>query len=337
MVTRREVALEAGVSEATVSNVINHAKYVSPELEKKVMDAVHKLQYCPNSIAQSMVTKKSRHVAVLVNDLKNPRYAAIAEAMQNEAAKYGYIVSLIDFESFEVDTGGVGKMVSRCLDGIFVATYMDKLADALTTVMNSGIKIICAGEGFGTILNTDYAKAIEDMVRNLVRRGHERIAFLSGYSVRESKHSKFQAYVNALERCGLPYDPELVVDYNPTREVSLKTGYESMRILLERNTAATAVFAVNDLAAIGAMKALRERGLRVPDDISLIGCDNIELSEYVTPRLSTIEVPKEEMGRKAMQMLLRLIEGEEVKDTWITASFCERESTGTCIVPEKGM
>lgn len=335
MATRRDVAKEAGVSEATVSHVINNTKYVSPELKKRVLQAIDKLDYCPSPIAQSMVTKKSKHVAILVNDLKNPRYAGIAEAMQNEAAKYGYIVSLIDFQSFGIRHERVAQMISRNLDGIFVATYVDKLAGALKVAMSSGIKIICAGDGFGTILNTDYADAIDDMVRDLVSQGHTRIAYLSGYSVKETRHSKFQAYVDALHHNGLAYDSNLVVDYNPTQEVSFKTGYESMRILLERGTEVTAVFAVNDLAAVGAMKAIREYGLRIPEDISVVGCDNIELCDYVTPMLSTIEVPKEDMGRKAMQMLLRLIKGVDVKDMWITATYFKRDSTGIAKIHEK--
>lgn len=330
MAKREDVAREAKVSTATVSHVLNHTKYVSPELRDRVLLAVNKLHYYPNKIAQSMVTKKSKHFAMLVNNLKNPRYSEIAEAMQNEAAKYGYIVSIISYDSFGIGPEGVLQMIARNIDGMFVATYVDALESSLRLAQRSGMTVLCAADGFGTVLNTDYRTAIYDLVTDLVRFGHTRIGYISGYSVKESQHKKLQYFREALEMHQIPCREEYVIDGNPTGCITPQTGYEAMDRLLKQRPSVTAVFCVNDLAAIGALRCAKDRGLRIPEDLSIVGCDNIDLARYCTPALSTIDVPKYEMGASATNMLLKLERGETPEDVWIRADYIRRESTGPC-------
>ncbi len=326
MSIRQQVALAAGVSEATVSHVVNKSKYVSPELEARVLAAIKKYDYHPSTIARSMVTKRSNHVAMLVNDLKNPRYAAIAEAMQKTAANYGYIVSIIDFNSFEMDNNQVMDLISRNIDGIFVATYTDDLKPALDKAMSSGIKVISAVKEFGIVLNTDYVPSLDEMMKDLKGLGHERVAYISGYSIKESQHSKFEAFKSAVRKYGMEEDTALIVDGKPPYRADFRAGYDGAKELLERKARMTAIFAVNDLAAIGVLAALREEGLHVPEDISIVGCDNIDMAEFMDPPLSTLDVPKEKMGEAAMKMLLKLMKKEPCEDVWIPSEYIRRKS-----------
>lgn len=328
MATREEVARLAKVSVATVSHVVNGTKYVSPELERRVREAISALDYVPNMAARSMVTKRSNHIAVLANDLKNPRYAAIAEVMQQIAAKLGYIVSVINYTSFDVSREQFSNLLSRNIDGLFVATYFDELDELLQHAADRGVKVIAAGKRYSAVLNTDYQQATHQMVRDLAGLGHRRIGFISGFSVNESHHAKFQHYQEALLAHGLEYDPGLVRDGRRPYAATLQVGYDGMNELLDRGLAMTAVYALNDLVAAGALRALTERGLRVPQDISLVGCDNVELSRFCSPPLATIDVPKEDMGRIAMEMLSKLLSGRLCEDVWINSTYIRRASVG---------
>ena len=321
MSKRKEVALAAGVSEATVSHVINGPKYVSPELTMRVRKAIEEKGYRLNNAARCLATNRSGHLALIVNNLKNPRYAEVAEAMQAEARTRGYIVSTIDINLFNFTEDAVFDLISRNIDGLFLATYIDSMEPAIRRAYEHGIKIISGIPAFGKVLDVDYKQAIRDMVSRLAELGHERIAYLSGYSIRESNHEKYMNFCDALKAQGLVPDQELIIDGEPPFVADMDAGYHAINQLLERTRDFSAVFAVNDLVAIGALKALREQGLRVPEDVSVVGCDNIQFASYMDPRLATIRVPKAEMGRSAADMLCDIINGMPCEDTILLSEF----------------
>lgn len=321
MSKRKEVALAAGVSEATVSHVINGTKYVSPELTMRVRKAIEEKGYRLNNAARCLATNRSGHLALIVNNLKNPRYAEVAEAMQAEARTRGYIVSTIDINLFNFTEDAVFDLISRNIDGLFLATYIDSMEPAIRRAYEHGIKIISGIPGFGKVLDVNYKQAIRDMVSRLAELGHERIAYLSGYSLRESNHEKYMNFCDALKDQGLSPDPNLIVDGEAPFVADMDAGYHAMSQLLERTRDFTAVFAVNDLVAIGALKALREQKLRVPEDVSVVGCDNIQFASYMDPQLATIRVPKAEMGKIAADMLCDIINGTPCDDTVLISEF----------------
>lgn len=321
MSKRKEVALAAGVSEATVSHVINGTKYVSPELTMRVRKAIEEKGYRLNNAARCLATSRSGHLALIVNNLKNPRYAEVAEAMQEEARTRGYIISTIDINLFNFTEDAVFDLISRNIDGLFLATYIDSMEPAIRRAYEHGIKIISGNPAFGKVLDVDYKPAIRDMVSRLAALGHERIAYLSGYSIRESNHEKYRDFCDALESQGLLADRQLIIDGEPPFVADMDAGYHAMNQLLERTRDFTAVFAVNDLVAVGALKALREQGLRVPEDVSVVGCDNIQFASYMDPPLATIRVPKAEMGRIAADMLCDIINGTPCEDTVLISEF----------------
>lgn len=328
MSKRKEVAEAAGVSEATVSHVINGTKYVSPELTARVRKAIEEKGYRLNQAARCLATSKSEHLALVVNNLKNPRYAEVAEAMQEEARRQGYIVSVIDINIFNFSEDAIFELISRNIDGLFLATYIDSMEGAIQRACENGIKVVSGCSEFGKVLSIGYQESINEMIHYLKERGHRRIAFLSGYSLKESAHEKYPDFCRAMEACGLEVVPELVVDGEKPYIADLDMGVRAMNTLLDRTTEFDAVFAVNDLAAIGAVKAIRERGLCVPEDISVVGCDNIPFASYVEPELATIVVPKAEIGKKAVEMLHAVIEGRPCEDCFYKTVFKPGPSIG---------
>jgi DNA-binding LacI/PurR family transcriptional regulator len=319
MTTRKDVARHAGVSEATVSHVINNTKYVSPELEKKVRDAVIVMSYRPNIVARSLVTKTTKHVAILVSDIKNPYYAEITEGMQEIASKEGYLVSLIRFGRGDSEDD-LNDLAYRYIDGVFIATSRGDTETMIKKFNEYGIAIT-------RDIIVDYSTAVEKMINYLKQLGHEKIAFISGLKIDEG-HDRYHSYVNALEKHGIPFHQNLVVDGIPPYDTTISSGYEAMKRLFMAGIEATAVFATNDLMAIGAMRAIRDAGKHVPNDISVVGCDDIFLADSVDPPLSTLRVPKAEMGRRAMYQLLHKIKENKSEPVMLKTEFIIRESTG---------
>ncbi len=320
MTTRKDVARSAGVSEATVSHVINNTKYVSPELEKKVRDAISALDYRPNIVARSLVTKTTNHVAILVSDLKNPYYAEIMEGMQEVAAREGYLVSLIRDGHGDSDEA-LNDLAYRYIDGIFIATSRGNTPAITRKLTELGIAVV-------TDIVVDYASAEDTMMNYLTQLGHRRIAFISGLEIAPG-HDRYYCYVRGHEKFGLSFNEKLVVPGKPPYLTTIDSGYEAMKRLLETEPSVTAVFAVNDLTAIGAMRAIRDAGLKVPEDISVVGCDDIFLADSVDPPLTTLRVPKKEMGRKAMYQLLHQIRERKHEQSTVRAEFIVRSSTGS--------
>ena len=319
MTTRKDVARYAAVSEATVSHVINNTKYVSPELEKKVRDAVAVLNYRPNIVARSLVTKTSNHVAILVSDIKNPYYAEITEGMQEVAAMEGYLVSLIRY-GYGSSDDDLNDLVYRYIDGLFIATNRGNPAAVVKKFNEFGIAVVAD-------IIVDYTNSVEMMVRYLTQLGHRKIAFISGLSLSEPGHERYFSYIKALEKFELCLDNRLVIDGVIPFNTTIESGYDAMKKLLLADSGATAVFAINDLMAIGAMRAIRDAGLKVPDDISVIGCDDIFLADSVDPALTTLRVPKVEMGRRAMYQLLHQIRENKHEPVMVNSEFIIRSST----------
>lgn len=321
MMTRKDVARLAGVSEATVSHVINNTKYVSPDLEKKVREAIITLGYRPNIIARSLVTRTTNHVAILVSDIRNTYYAEIMEGMQEIAAREGYLVSLIRYGHGDSDED-LNDLAYRYIDGLFIATSRGNTEAIVHKFKEFGIAVV-------NDIIVDYDSAIDTMMNYLVELGHRRIAFISRSGLTdEPGHDRYNCYVRALRKYGLAYDESLVVKGTPPYPTTIDSGYEAMKRLLAAESTVTAVFAINDLMAIGAMRAIRDAGLRVPDDISVVGCDDIFLADSVEPPLTTLLVPKIEMGRMAMYQLLHQIRENKHEGAKVMAEFIIRKSVG---------
>lgn len=327
MATRLEVAKRAGVSVATVSHVINNTKFVSPELKEKVNEAIRLLNYKPNMVARSLVTKMTKHVGIVVNDITNPYYGEIAQGMEEVAHKHGYIVSLCpavgDSDSY------LASILQRQMDGIFMATTRTEgfTREQFENLIESGVAVV-NGRGVGSEVNFNYKNAISNLVRYLTGMGHKRIGFLSGISLEPPGNTRYVLYRETIEQQGLEFDDRWAVDGLYPYKTDHRSGYEAMNTLLARDTRVTAVLTTNDYMAFGAIKAIREKGLKIPEDISIAGCDDVFLAECVEPPLTTIRVPKKEMGRQAMYMILNAIQEGRKTNLDLEADLVIRGSTG---------
>lgn len=318
-VTRKDVAKMANVSVATVSYVINNTKNVTPEVRKRVLDAVDALNYHPNLLAKSLATRETRHVAMLVDNIQNPHYGRLMRGVQHAAEQEGYIVSVLSINYSTREA--MRELVSRGVDGVILALGGYSIRDFsdmnLPTVYETAT------------LQTSYRKAIFDMVHLFRDLGHRRIAFLSGLPLTERPHVRFRDFMDALQSFRIEMCPELFIDGDGATDEA--AGYEAADRLLNCGSEFTAVFTVNDLMAIGALKRLWEAGLKVPADVSVVGCDGISSSAYTIPPLSTIQSHSFKLGEALMLQLISQIHPERelaMPVQIIEAKFVERESVG---------
>lgn len=316
--TRKEVAERAGVSVATVSYVVNKSKNVTPQVKQRVLDAIEELEYRPNLVARSLVTQKTRHVAMLVDNLKNPYYCEMLEGAQQIAADQGYIVSVISVDLSNKEN--VLELASRGVDGVIWAVGNTNVK------MKNEINIPCVAAGEHIFI--DYKQAIYDMVDYLIERGHHNIAFLSGIALDASINFRYHHYIEALKLNGLPLNENLIIEANNGGRTNEQSGEMAMEVLLSKGEEFSAVFALNDLMAMGAFNVARRHNISIPQDISLIGCDHLSVLDRMSPSLSTIDTQAFNTGKDLMQLLIDTINNLPKKNQTITTKFICKESIG---------
>jgi DNA-binding LacI/PurR family transcriptional regulator len=336
MVTRKDVARLAKVSSATVSNVINGSKYVSPELRARVEKAIEKLSYVPNRAARSLASHKTEQVGILVPSLSNPYYGAVAEGMESVAREHGYIVSLIMAEGSTDQY--ISRIIERQMDGVYLSDFSFGFTpEQFRHMKDKGVRFVIAGDSLRSSVTSstvpcsqiivNYSEVIREIFEYLHSLGHRRVLFLSGndpaiQEARATQYMKWRSYF------GFDEDPALFVPGRPPYTTLAQDGYLDMKEVLASKTRFTAVFALNDLMAMGTMKAIREAGLAIPQDVSVIGCDNIFLSETTFPPLTTIDIPKYEIGGLAMEILLEMIAGNGYRSVELQPRLVIRDSVG---------
>lgn len=316
--TRKDVAKYANVSVATVSNVVNGTKFVSDEIKKRVEEAIQILDYHPNMVARGLAMKQTRHVAIMVDNLKNGYYTDLLEGAQAVASEYGYIVSVILVDYTKHDS--ILELASRGLDGVIIATVDDKAIKAamgqLTSVTMTDLNI-----------DIDYSQGMDAAISALKKHGHKDIAFLSGLRLSDSgSHPRWDCFRRACQREGIQLKEKLIIDGNEKLSTDENAGIEATARLLAGGEKFTAIVAVNDLVAIGAMRELHRHGIRVPEDVSIIGCDNSPISSFYIPSLSTMDVQTMEVGKSIMYNLIQKIQKVPYQEKVLSSTYIERES-----------
>jgi DNA-binding LacI/PurR family transcriptional regulator len=327
MATRYDVAKNAGVSPATVSHVINNTKYVSPESKQRVEEVIRALNYKPNMVARSLVTKLTKHVGILVNDITNPYYGEIAQGMEEVAQKNGYMVSIFFAQGNTEEY--FTSIIQRQLDGLFFATARNVFSvNHIKAFHDAGIAMVNSYDRIGSCVEFNYEPAIESVIKYLSDLGHKRIGFLNGLSLREPGSTRYELFRESILKYGLELDMNLFIDGEYPYQTNHHSGYDSMKKLLAGETRVTAVMCTNDLMAFGAVKAIHEVGLRIPEDISVVGCDDIFLTECIDPPLTTLRAKKKDMGRQAMNLLLNEIKEKKSAFVRLNVDLVIRGSTG---------
>jgi LacI family transcriptional regulator len=306
--TIREVAALAGVSIKTVSRVINDGGHVSDATRRQVLRAVERLDYRPNALARGLVTGRSRSLGLVIADVVNPFFPPLVRAVEDAAAARGYNVILCDTdEDPDRERTVISVLLQRYVDGLILCASRSPTA-ALRRLGDAGIPLVLINRTLAhrrvAAVVADSAAGARCAMSHLLDLGHRRIAYLVGPRASFSHRSRLRGYRQALAECGIPYDPDLVAG----GVTSLGAGREAMAVLLTLPIPPTAVFAFDDLMAIGAVEELQRRGRRVPEDVAMVGFDDIDLAGYLSPPLSTVAQPKAEMGRLAANRLLDMIE-----------------------------
>lgn len=302
----------------TVSRVINSSGYVSAVMRARVERAIERLEYRPNALARSLKSQRTRVVGLLLSDIQNPFSAELAASIQDVLLEAGYSAFLCTTDqSVERERAALSAFFDHRVGGIIVATLATREGDdALDSFVRRGLPVVIIGRESRRLkvdgVSADQWKGAYDAVEHLLSLGHERIGYVGASMRHAARLRRFQGFLDALRNHGLATPEELISgpenDSGPGYSTQAD-GYAGMRKLLGLRRPPTAIFARNDFTALGALAAARAQGLAVPDDIAIVGFDNVPLAAYATPPLTTVEQPTAEQGRKAAGMLLERIAG----------------------------
>jgi len=332
--TIRDVARKAGISLSTVSLVINNRGYVSPETRESVLKVVHDLSYHPTRSARGLASRTSGNIGFILSEghfsQAEPFYTRIFLGTEFEARDHNYYILLTTVgDQFDPDNYVPRFLLERNVDGIIIA---GKVNEKLISYIDSlGLPIVLVDYEMKRAQHSavliDNWRGATLAVEHLLALGHKRIAFLGGEIRHPSLTERYEAYQNTLHQAGLALEESYAV--TDEEESSVEGGASAAERLLASGAEPTAIFAANDAMAIGCMRLLKSRGIRIPHDVAIVGFDDVEMSSHVEPHLTTIRVFKEEMGKIAVQRVVDNLNAKTktVVTTHVPVELIVREST----------
>ena len=308
-----DVAKLAGVSTATVSRALNGTGQIAPSTRATIEAAVEQLGYRANTIARSLVTKSTQTIALLLPDIANPFYAALVSSIQQHALSQGYTMLLCTTEGdAEREEQYLTLLRAKQVDGALV-DGLRLPPDRIAAFVKDGFPIVCLDRDVDSdsipLVQVDNRLGGRLATEHLIGLGHSRIGHVTGAHVLGISDERLAGYWEALVNAEIETDPRLVAEGHFTEE----GGYAGARALLEASPDVTAIFAANDLSALGVLHALAESGRRVPDDVSVVGFDDLRLSAFTAPPLTTIRQPATEIAQRATEILIDLTRGKRVE------------------------
>lgn len=324
----QDVAALAKVSIATVSRVLNPSSHkVSAPTREKVLQAVKELDYRPNALARGLHMKKTMTIGVIIPDISNHYYAEIVRGIQDVADRKGYNIILLNTDRKQDRIiKSIYLLREKIADGIIFSGGIIHGFEPLSALKELRERVVVIGRhevNFPAIM-VDNIGGATLAIQHLIDLKHEQIGFIGGPKDSTSAIDRLVGYKSALAQNGYPIENHLIIAGNLTP----KSGYQATRRLLEEKPKPTAILTANDQMAFGAMYAAQEQGLHVPDDLAVIGFDNILLSSYFIPSLSTVEIPMYNLGTGAMKMLVNLISGKRFSRVkWFKTKLIVRDST----------
>jgi DNA-binding LacI/PurR family transcriptional regulator len=324
------VARLANVSIATVSRTINRVSTVNPRMAKRVWEAIEKLDYFPNTQARALVSGRSRLLGLIVSEITNPFFPELIQGFEDIAVEHGYeiLISSTNYDPARMALC-IRRMLERRAEGVAVMTFgvekplLEQLAERKVPLVFVDVGPERPGI---SLLQVDYHHGIRQGVQHLAALGHRDIAFVSGPKRLHSAQSRIAAFSKSLTECAIVAAPEWIVEGDHTME----GGTDAMDRLLKSKHLPTAVMCSNDMTAIGVLHKLYRAGLRVPDDLSVIGFDDIHIAQVTIPPLTTIQMSCFELARAAVTALRAHVEegGEPKRQYKINTHLVVRESTG---------
>jgi LacI family transcriptional regulator len=308
-----DVARLAGVSTATVSRALNGTARIAPATQAAIAAAIDQLGFAPSTIARSLVTKSTQTIAFLLPDITNPFYAALVSGIQDSALARDHTMLLCTTEGDpEREEQYLNLLRAKSVDGALVDGLVLP-SDRIARFVREGFPIVCLDRDIDSrsipLVQVDNKHGGLLATRHLLDLGHTKIAHVTGAGSLRISEDRRSGFREAFAQFGLRPADDAIVDGNFTAE----GGYDAIRRLLEFEVPFTAVFAANDLSAIGVVTALTQSGRRVPEDVSVVGFDDLRLAAYTSPPLTTVQQPAAEIAQRATEILIDLTHGKKVR------------------------
>jgi len=325
----KDVARLAGVSTSTVSHVINNNRFVSEQVRDRVEQAIRELNYAPSALARSLKIKQTRTIGMLLTASSNPFYSEVVRGVENSCYERGYSLILCNTEGDEERMNrSLETLMQKRVDGLLMMCTETHLPSADILNRYPSVPMVMMDwapfEGRGDIIQDNALLGGELATQYLIDRGYTRIACIAGPLDKTPARLRLDGFHQAMAASGLAVPPGYVVD----GDFEFQGGFNAMNQLLVLAPPPQAVFTSNDAMAVGVYHALYQAGLRVPQDMAVMGYDNIELARYLTPPLSTIHQPKDELGELAIDTLIhRMSDPDASQQTLVlTPELVERGS-----------
>lgn len=332
MATIKDVSRYANVSASTVSRVVNGTAAVNADTKERVLDAIAKLNYEPNTFARGLATNRSGGIGVVVNKVTSSYYGGMIEGIESVVQEHGmHLIVSSGHANAVKEKQAVEYLQQRRADALIMqleATSDDEILEWLEYEDFKDLPVVLVGRHIPELqdrcIHLDNEKGGYLATKHLIDAGHVKIAHISGPLRMKDSRDRLQGYKRALETSGVSFNADYVVegDFFP------QGGQAAIRELLDRNHKLTAAFIANDLMAAGALRTLREEGINVPNDFSLVGYDDVFMAQYLFPALTTIKQPVSDMGSAAAKLALSLLFGKSLakEKTYFEPQLIRRQS-----------
>jgi len=312
-ITLKMVAEKAGVSVNTASRAINNKSDINEETKKKVLKIAQELGYVQNATAVALRTRKTRTIGVVIADNRNPFYAEVLNGMEEAARGKNYHIILANTQrDYKKEEEAINLLRAKRVDGLLIAPVQDR-DDDIKKLIEANIPFVIVGRDFENIevdaVYNDEVKGGFLATEYLIKKGHKRIALIDGYLYKSPAKGRLEGYKKALNKYKISLDESLI----SVGDINIENGYERTKQMLGKNLDFTAIFAYNDMMAFGSMQAIKEKGLRIPEDIGLVGYDDIPFSSLMNPALTTVKLKKQELGVESVKLLFSRINGGRKK------------------------
>ncbi|MES1310660.1 substrate-binding domain-containing protein [Vibrio cholerae] len=323
MATMKDIARLAGVSTSTVSHVINKSRFVSDEIAERVNNAAQQLNYAPSALARSLKMNRTKTIGMLVTTSTNPFFGEVVKGVERSCYHQGYNLILCNTEGDNQRMkASINTLLQKRVDGLLLMCstlegerldVFDRYPDIPIVVMDWGPILFASDKIQDNSLQGGYMAA-----KHLIECGHKEIGCITGPLIRHQAQMRYEGYKRALAEAGIAINPDWLVE----SDFECEGGYQAFEKLYQRGKLPSALFVSNDMMAMGVIQAASQRGLRVPDDLSLIGYDDVHIAKFMTPALTTIHQPKYRLGKAAVDTLLYRLENPDT-----TAQVVQLEPT----------
>ncbi|EII3000311.1 substrate-binding domain-containing protein [Vibrio cholerae] len=323
MATMKDIARLAGVSTSTVSHVINKSRFVSDEIAERVNNAAQQLNYAPSALARSLKMNRTKTIGMLVTTSTNPFFGEVVKGVERSCYHQGYNLILCNTEGDNQRMkASINTLLQKRVDGLLLMCstlegerldVFDRYPDIPIVVMDWGPILFASDKIQDNSLQGGYMAA-----KHLIECGHKEIGCITGPLIRHQAQMRYEGYKRALAEAGIAINPDWIVE----SDFECEGGYQAFEKLYQRGKLPSALFVSNDMMAMGVIQAANQRGLRIPDDLSLIGYDDVHIAKFMTPALTTIHQPKYRLGKAAVDTLLYRLENPDT-----TAQVVQLEPT----------